>query len=45
LSKDTKVKNEKVSEERASEKEKKTQLTPSERDHYVYESIIAEIGY
>ncbi len=45
LSKDEKKTNEKVSEVKPSEKQKSTQTTPTERDHYVYESIIAEIGY
>jgi len=45
LSKDKEVKKEKDSEVKSSEKKEKSQPTPSEREHYVYESIIAEIGY
>ena len=45
LSKDKEVKKEKVSEVKSSEKKEGTQTTPTERDHYVYESIISEIGY
>jgi len=45
LSKDKEVKKEKASEVKPSDKKEKPQPTPSERDHYVYESIIAEIGY
>ncbi|MDA3946290.1 MAG: hypothetical protein PF439_06385 [Helicobacteraceae bacterium] len=39
------VKQEKDSEVKTSEKKKSVQSTPTERDHYVYETIIAEIGY
>ncbi len=45
LSKEKEVKKEKGSEIKSSEKKEHTQTTPTERDHYVYESIIAEIGY
>jgi len=45
LSKEEKIKKEKDAEVDSTEKEKSTQNTPTERDHYVYESIIAEIGY
>ena len=45
LSKDKEVKKKKDSEVKSSEKKEETQPTPTERDHYVYESIIAEIGY
>ena len=47
LSKDKEVKKEKEkdSEVKSSEKKERTETTPTERDHYVYESIIAEIGY
>ena len=45
LSKEKEVKKEKDSEVKSSEKKESTQTTPTDRDHYVYESIIAEIGY
>jgi len=45
LSNDKEVKKENASEVKPSEKKEERQATPSERDHYVYESIIAEIGY
>ena len=45
LSKDKEAKKEKTSEVKTSENKANTQTTPTERDHYVYESIIAEIGY
>ena len=45
LSKDKEVKKKKDPEVKPSEKRESKQPTPTERDHYVYESIIAEIGY
>ena len=45
LSKKEEVKKEKDSEVKTSEKQEEKTSTPTERDHYVYESIIAEIGY
>ncbi|MGB5964548.1 MAG: hypothetical protein WBG65_03330 [Sulfurimonadaceae bacterium] len=45
MSKDKEVKKEKISELKTSEKKDNAQTTPTERDHYVYESIIAELGY
>jgi len=45
LSKEEKVTKKSDSEAKASDKKESRQITPTERDHYVYESIIAEIGY
>ncbi len=45
LSNEKEVKKEKDSEVKTSEKQEEKTSTPTERDHYVYESIIAEIGY
>ena len=45
LSKKKEVKKKKDSEVKTSEKQEEKTSMPTERDHYVYESIIAEIGY
>jgi hypothetical protein len=45
LSKKKEIKKKKDSEVKTSEKQEEKTSTPTERDHYVYESIIAEIGY
>jgi len=45
LSKKEALKKEKKSETKCSEKKKSSAITPSDRDHYAYASIIAEIGY
>jgi hypothetical protein len=45
LSKQQAPEKEKVSEVNAPDKETEGKPAPTERDHYVYESIIAEIGY
>ena len=45
LSSDKKVKKEKKSEGKPSAKKELVKRTPTERDHYVYASIIAEVGY
>jgi len=45
LSKQQAPEKEKVPEVKSSDKERGEKPVPTERDHYVYESIIAEIGY
>ncbi|MGB5964035.1 MAG: hypothetical protein WBF77_03230 [Sulfurimonadaceae bacterium] len=45
MSKEKEATKEKAQEVKPSEKKESKQTTPTERDHYVYESIIAEIGY
>jgi len=47
LSREETIKKEKASEAESSDKKENTPstATPTESDHYVYETIIAEIGY
>lgn len=45
LSKKEHLQKEKVSEVKTTDKKEKKPAATSDRDHYVYESIIAEIGY
>jgi hypothetical protein len=47
LSREEDLKKEKASEANTSDKKENTPstATPTELDHYVYETIIAEIGY
>jgi hypothetical protein len=45
LSKKELPKKKNIPEVRSSEKKEKKPSTPTDRDHYVFESIIAEIGY
>jgi len=47
LSREEDVKKEKKSDVNTSDRKENTPstATPTERDHYVYETIIAEIGY
>ncbi|MBU1642103.1 hypothetical protein KKE54_01970 [bacterium] len=45
MSKQESVSKEKLPEIKSSDKETGEKPAPTERDHYVYESIIAEIGY
>ncbi|MCJ7764913.1 MAG: hypothetical protein MUP09_03125 [Thiovulaceae bacterium] len=45
MSKSEEAEKEKVPEVRAPDKDRSRETAPTERDHYVYESIIAEIGY
>ena len=45
LSKESEGSETKELEEKPSEKKEQSEDTPTEQDHYVYESIIAEVGY